>query len=169
MFAMGRIRLLPSQFAQVDERHGTPITALIVLTGISVATTLVAGLATGSPLEGFAFLGTIETATAILLYLLVALACLVWFVRNRPARFNPFLHVVVPILAIVVMIPALMAAVGIGSGIFSFITPLAYPLNVAGYIALGWLIAGVVYAIYFWRRHPDRVRATERVFIEERA
>ena len=81
IYAMGRIRLLPSQFARVEEHHGTPITALVVLTGISVVVTLVAGLATGSPLEGFALLGIIETAIAILLYLLVPIACLAWFLR----------------------------------------------------------------------------------------
>ncbi len=167
MFAMGRIRLLPEAFARVEGRHGTPLTALIVLNGISVCVTLAAGLGTGSPLEGFAFLGTIETASAILLYLLVAISCLAWFVRNRPPSFNPLLHVVVPVLAIVVMVPALMAAVGIGSSIFSFITPLAYPLDLAGYIALGWLLAGVVYAVYIWTKHPDRAHATEAIFIKE--
>jgi amino acid transporter len=167
MFAMGRIRLLPPAFARVEDRHGTPIVALVVLTAISVCVTLAAGLGTGSPLEGFAFLGTIETASAILLYLLVAISCLAWFLRHRPASFNPFLHVVVPVLAIVVMVPALMAAVGIGSSIFSFITPLSYPLDLAGYIALAWLIAGVAYAVYIWTKHPDRARATEVIFIKE--
>lgn len=168
MYAMGRIRLLPTEFARVDDRNGTPIFALGVLLVISVCVTLAAGLITGSPLEGFAFLGTIETAVAILLYLLVALSCIVYFLRNRPAHLNLFTHVLVPILAIVVMVPALMAAVGLGSGIFSFITPLAYPLNVAGYIALGWLILGIIYAIYVWRTWPERALATERVFVEER-
>lgn len=168
IYAMGRIRLLPDQLARVDDRHGTPATALVVLTLVSVAVTIVTGLATGSPLEGFAFLGTIETAVAILLYLLVAVSCLVFFLRHRPPHLNVFLHVIIPIVAIGVMVPALMAAIGVGGGIFSFITPLAYPLDVAGWIAVGWLIVGIVYAAYFWVKHPDRVRATEAVFIKER-
>ena len=49
---------------------------------VSVAVTLVTGLWL-DPLRAFAFLGTIETAVAILLYILVVLACLVYFLRNR--------------------------------------------------------------------------------------
>jgi amino acid transporter len=60
----GPDQALPSQFASVEEHPGTPITALVVLTAISVVVTLVASLTTGPPLEGFAFLGTIEMATA---------------------------------------------------------------------------------------------------------
>jgi amino acid transporter len=169
MYAMGRIRLLPSRLAQVDDRYGTPKVALAVLMTISVGATLLTGLATGSPLEGFAFLGTIETAVAILLYMLVALSCLCYYLRTRPGHLNLLLHVVCPVLAIVILVPALMAAIGVGSGIFSFISPLAYPLNVAGYIALGWLVAGLGYAAFCWRRFPDRVRATEVVFVEDRS
>ncbi len=65
------------------------------------------------------------------------------------------------------MVPALMAALGVGGSIFSLITPLAYPLDVAAYIALGWLIMAIIYAAYFWRRYPERVHATEKIFLEE--
>jgi amino acid transporter len=121
----------------------------------------------GGPLQAFGFLGTIETCVAILLYALVALACLVYFLRNRSDEgFNPLLHVIVPILALIVMIPALMAAIGVGSAIFPFIAPLPAPLNIAGYIAFAWLIAGIVYAAYIWRVHPDRARMTEKIFVD---
>jgi amino acid transporter len=167
MYSMGRIELLPPRFAVVDETTGTPKVALYVLTAISVVITLLAGLLTTGPLQGFGFLGTIETATAILLYLLVALSCIVYFVRNRPQGFNIVLHVLVPILAIGVMIPALMAAIGVGGSIFSFITPLSSPFDTAGYMALGWLILGMIYAAYVWIRHPDRARESERIFITD--
>jgi amino acid transporter len=166
LYAMGRNSLLPRQLARVDSERGTPRLALACVMVVSVCVTLAAGLATGTPLEGFAFLGTIEVATAILLYTIVALSCLGYFLRARPEGFNPLLHVVVPVLAIAVMIPALMTSVGVGSGIFEFISPLPYPLDVAGFIAFGWLIAGIVFASYQWSRHPDRARATERVFVD---
>ncbi len=167
LYAMGRIRLLPAAFARVDPRRGAPTLALSTLMGLSVVITLVSGLVLDGPLQAFAFLGTIETATAILLYALVALACLAYFVRERPEGFNPLLHVGVPILAFLVMIPSLMAAIGVGNGIFSFISPLPHPFNIAGFIALGWLILGLVYTAYMWRVHPDRARETERIFLEE--
>jgi amino acid transporter len=167
LFAMGRIKLLPSAFARTNPTTGTPIFALRTVLIISVVLTLGTGvLLDGGPLQAFGFLGTIETCVAILLYALVALACLIYFLRNRSEGFNPLLHVVVPILALVVMIPALMAAIGVGSAIFPFIAPLPAPLNIAGYIAFAWLIAGIVYAAWIWRVHPDRARLTEVVFVD---
>jgi amino acid transporter len=167
LFAMGRINLLPSAFARTNPTTGTPIFALRTVLVVSVVLTLGTGLLLdGGPLQAFGFLGTIETCVAILLYALVALACLVYFLRNRSDGFNPLLHVVVPILALAVMIPALMAAIGVGSAIFPFIAPLPAPLNIAGYIAFAWLIAGIVYAAWVWRAHPDRARATETVFVD---
>jgi amino acid transporter len=165
LFAMGRNRLLPSPFARVSEDHGTPVVALASLMVVSVAVTLVTGLWL-DPLRAFAFLGTIETAVAILLYILVVLACLSYFLRNRHEGFHPVLHVVVPILAFVVMVPTLMAALGVGSGIFSFISPFGYPYNVAGGIAVGWVLAGFVYAAIVWIRFPERAAQTESVFVE---
>jgi amino acid transporter len=165
LFAMSRNRLLPAPFAQVSEDHGTPVVALVSLMAVSVAVTLVTGLWL-DPLRAFAFLGTIETAVAILLYILVVLACLVYFLRNRAEWFNPLLHVVVPIAAFVVMIPTLMAALGVGSGLFSFITPFGYPYNVAGGIAVAWVLAGFVYAAIVWIRFPERAARTETIFVE---
>jgi hypothetical protein len=97
----------------------------------------------------------------------VALATLVYFLRNRADGFNPLLHTLVPVLAIAVMVPALMASVGLGSGVFSFISPLPHPLNTAAWIALGWLVLGVAYAAWVWVRHPERARATEHIFVDD--
>ncbi|WP_051324696.1 APC family permease [Candidatus Solirubrobacter pratensis] len=168
MYSMGRINLLPARFARTSEKTGVPTTALAVVAAVSLVATYVTGsVLSGGPLEAFAFLGTIETITAILLYMLVALAALVYFLRTRESGYNPLLHTVVPILAIAVMIPALMAAVGIGSGVFSFISPLPSPFNIAAWITVGWLVLGVVYAVWIWTQHPDRARATEHIFIDE--
>lgn len=165
LFAMSRNRLLPRPLATVSRDHGTPTVALATLMGSSVVVTLVTGLWL-DPLRAFAFLGTIETAVAILLYLLVVLSCLVYFLRNRAEGFNPLLHVVVPLAAFVVMIPTLMAALGVGSGLFSFISPFGYPYNVAGGIAVAWVLAGFVYAAIVWIRFPDRAARTETIFLE---
>jgi amino acid transporter len=166
LYSMGRIRLLPSPLAAVSRDHGTPNVALAVLMILSVALTLVVGLWRG-PLGAFAFLGTIETAMAILLYILVVVACFAYFLRHREDGFNPLLHVVVPVAAFVVMVPTLMAAMGVGSGIFSFISPFTYPLNWAGRIAAAWVVLGFFYAGWVWIAHPDRAAQTEHVFVDD--
>jgi amino acid transporter len=166
LYAMGRNLLLPRAFERISPTRGTPVVSLAVLMGISAVVTLVTGL-WRKPLGAFAFLGTIETAVAILLYILVVLACFTYFLRHRADGYNVLLHFVVPIAAVVVMVPTLMAALGVGSGIFSFITPFSYPLNVAGWIALGWVLAGFVYAGYIWWAHPERAASTEHVFVDD--
>lgn len=166
LLAMGRIRLLPAAFARTDGT-GTPVVALRAVLGLSVVLTVVTGLVLdGGPLVAFGFLGTIETCVAILLYALVALSCLVYFVRTKPEGFNPFLHVLVPVLAIVVMVPALMAAIGVGASIFPFISPLPSPFSIAGYLSFAWLVLGIAFAAWVWVAHPDRARATETVFMD---
>ncbi len=30
-----------------------------------------------------------------------------------------------------------------------------------------WFVLGVIYLVFLYRRHPDRVRETGRVFLEE--
>lgn len=168
MYSMGRINLLPRSFARTSEKTGVPVVALAFIAAVSLLATYITGnVLDGGPLEAFAFLGTIETITAILLYMLVALAALVYFLRVRETGYNPLLHTVVPILAIVVMIPALMAAIGIGSGVFSFISPLPSPFNIAAWITVGWLVLGVIYAIWVWTTHPERAHATEHIFIDD--
>jgi len=168
MYSMGRINLLPRSFARTSEKTGVPVVALAFIAAISLLATYITGnVLDGGPLQAFAFLGTIETITAILLYMLVALAALVYFLRVRETGYNPVLHTVVPILAIVVMIPALMAALGVGSGIFSFISPLPSPFNIAAWITVGWLVLGVIYAVWIWTAHPDRAHATEHIFIDD--
>jgi amino acid transporter len=168
MYSMGRINLLPASFARTSEKTGVPVVALAFIAAISLLATYITGnVLDGGPLEAFAFLGTIETITAILLYMLVSLAALVYFLRVRESGYNPLLHTIVPILAIVVMIPALMAALGIGSGIFSFIAPLPSPFNIAAWITVGWLVLGVIYAVWVWTAHPDRARATVHIFIDD--
>jgi hypothetical protein len=51
--------------------------------------------------------------------------------------------------------------------VFSFIPRLPYPISLAGLIMGSWMILGVVYLVYLSIRDRDRIRATERVFLEE--
>jgi hypothetical protein len=64
------------------------------------------------------------------------------------------------------MVPALMAALGVGGSIFSFITPCVSARRRRLHRLRG-LIMGIIYAAYFWRRYPERVHATEKIFLEE--
>jgi hypothetical protein len=74
---------------------------------------------------------------------------------------------VIPILGIIVFVPGFLAAAGIK--LFSFISPLSYPFNVAGVVAGVWVLAGIVYLLYLRAKAPQRILDTGRVFLEDEA
>ena len=140
-------------------------------TSVEVTSTLPVGLIAGSAVQGADVSDQVTRAILIgvdlgpNLSVTGSLATILWLVALRREEIHvtawQFLK-----LGWIVMIPALMAAIGVGSAIFPFIAPLPAPLNIAGYISFVWLIAGIVYAAWVWRTHPDRARQTETVFVD---
>ena len=165
-YAMGRIRLLPSAFARVHPTRRSPYVAVTV----QLVLALVVALWLGNqftPLEAFGLVATIVTAVVVIFYLLVNLACIVFYLRERRGEFNPLLHPVVPVAGILAFIPAFFTALGIGKNVLDFVSPLPYPLNRAGLVVGIWFAIGSIYLIWLSARHPDRIRDTGRVFVEE--
>jgi len=120
-----------------------------------------------SPLTAFALVGTIVTAVIIAIYMVVNLACLVFYLREGRAEFNPLLHGVVPLLGIAAFVPAFLTAVGIQA--FDFISALPYPISLVGLVVGTWYLIGLVYLVVLMLTRPERLRETGRVFGEEPA
>jgi hypothetical protein len=132
--------------------------------GVGVAVWL--GLQYG-PLSAFALVGTIVTAVIIAIYMVVNLACLVFYLREERASFSPLLHGLVPILGIVAFLPAFLTAVGIQA--FDFVSALPYPISLVGPVVGIWYAIGLVYLVVLSSRRPERLREFGRVFVEEPA
>jgi amino acid transporter len=165
-FAMGRIRLLPRPFEHVNPRWRSPDVAVAVQFLVGVGVALWLGLQY-DPLTAFAIVGTIVTAVIIAIYMVVNLACLVFYLREGRAEFNPFLHGLVPILGIAAFLPAFLTAVGIEA--FDFVSALPYPISLVGPVVGIWYAIGLVYLVVLMTRQPERLRETGRVFVEEPA
>jgi hypothetical protein len=99
------------------------------------------------------------------MYMILNVSCIAYYRRHQRQEFNVLLHVIIPVLGVLVFIPAFFA--GAGLPVFSFIPRLPYPISLAGLIMGSWMIFGVVYLVYLSVRDRDRIRATERVFLEE--
>ncbi|WP_408899744.1 APC family permease (plasmid) [Nocardioides sp. R1-1] len=166
VYAMARIRLLPDVLAKTHPVHRTPHVATVVLGVIYVVITIGGGLLAVSPLEAFAVIGTYFTAMIVFLYMLVAVGSAVYVLRHRREEFSVLINGVVPLGACLTMIPVFLTSLGLGSGVFAFISPLPAPLDLAAPIALVWLAVGVTYLAYVWKTDPQRIRDTENVFIE---
>jgi amino acid transporter len=165
-FAMGRIRLLPTALAHVNPRWRSPDVAVVTQLVVGVGVSLWLGLQY-TPLTAFALVGTIVTAVIIVIYMVVNLACLVFYLREGRDEFNWFLHGVVPVLGIAAFVPAFLTAVGIQA--FSFVSALPYPISLVGPVVGSWYAIGVVVLVLLLVRRPERLRDTGRVFVEEDA
>jgi amino acid transporter len=165
-FAMGRIRILPGALASVHPRTRAPHVALAAQVIFGVAVTLILGGAYGA-LTGALVVGTFVTEVFVPIYMIVNLACLVYYLRRRRSQFNWLLHGLIPVAGIVVLVPVFLAGAGIPS--FSFVTKLAAPLSYSGPFAAAWMLIGAGYLVYLYRRHPDRVAATATIFLPDEA
>lgn len=164
-FALGRIGLLPRQLARIHPRFRSPHVAVAVQLVLAVVVVFVVGIPFG-PVTGFIFLSTLVTAVIIAIYLVVNLACLVFYLHERRDEFSWLLHGVVPVLGIVAFVPALLTALGVGSQVLSFVSALPYPNSLVGPIVAVWTVLGIAYLVWLVSRAPGRLREIERVFLE---
>jgi amino acid transporter len=163
-YAMGRIRLLPSGLEEIHPRWRSPVTAVWLQFIVGVVVSLGLGFKYGV-LPAFVLVATILTAIIVLIYIAVNISCMVFYLRERRAEFNAFKHLVVPVVGILMFVPAWLTAVGIPA--FKFIAKLTYPLSLAGPVVAVWYLVGVVYLVYLSSRARDRIRDTGKVFVEE--
>jgi amino acid transporter len=165
-FAMGRIHLLPSAFARVHPTRRSPYVAVTVQLIVGLVVSLWLGNQF-TPIDAFALVATIATTVVVLIYILVNLACIFFYLRERRAELNPLLHIVIPVLGILAFVPAWFTALGVGKGLFSWVSPLPYPLNRAGLVVAIWFAIGIVFLVYLQARHPERIRETGRIFLDD--
>lgn len=161
IFNAGREGLLPSVIGKVNAKRRTPINALLVFLGLGLAIIGVWGLLhilgghanSGhmNALSMFVESSTFGTILLLLVYGLSNLALPFYFKKNHPSMYNPVRHAVLPIL-----------------GTLWILVPLYYlakpgqsaPYNWYPYLALGVVIAAIIYASVLVKRDPaigDRV------------
>jgi amino acid transporter len=162
MFSMGRLRLLPAQYGALT--RGSPVLALVTQLVVSVGVAMWLGFKY-DPYTAFALTATILVDIFVPMYILLNVACFMYFWRFRRDQFNWLLHGLLPLLGTLAFIPAFFAGAGIPA--FSFISALPTPLSYAGPTAAVWMVIGVVYLIVLANRRPERIRETKRVFVED--
>lgn len=162
-YALGRIKLFPPAFAGTHPRYKSPIFGIAVQ---GLATAVIAlPLALGyGPVEAYELLATILTAVMVCVYGVINLSSIGYYWRKQRPEFNWLLHFVIPLIGTAILVPVFCSAVGIGSSLFKFVSPLPYPLNRAGIVVGIWFVFGLAYMGYLLARHPQRVKDMEKVF-----
>jgi amino acid transporter len=132
LFALGRDGLLPRTLGRTLPRFGTPVAALTLLLGTSVAVGLGFGFGF-SPLPAFSLLSLVVTLCALGVYALAQFGLARYFWRR--GEFNPFWHGLVPTVAVAAIVYLFIKNVSPSP---------PYPSNLAIWIAIGWLIVGIL-------------------------
>ena len=164
LYAMGRIRLLPRAFTALNRRYGSPYVGLGVMLIITIGVALWLGFQYDL-LTAFALTATVIVDMFTPIYILLNVACIVYFLRFRRAEFNWVLHLLLPLVGIAAFVPAFLTGAGLPA--FNFISRLPKPLSYAGPAAGIWMVIGIVYLLYLRARHPERIEQTRRIFVEE--
>jgi amino acid transporter len=159
IFNAGREGLLPAWLGRVHPVRRTPVNAIYAFTGI--AGLLICGWALGhvfggstgsmDPINFFVESSTMGTILLLVVYFLSNLALPFYYRKFRPQEFEPFKHVVLPVLG--------MAAIAV---------PVYYlckpgqdpPYSWFPYAALAIVVVSIAYAAVLNRRDPslgDRV------------
>ncbi len=165
-FAMARVEVLPRPLAATHPRYRSPYVGVIVQLVLTLAIGLPLGLHFG-PVTTFALLATIPTGIMIAIYIVFDLSCILYYARFARSEFNWFLHLVVPVLGILVFLPAWFTALGIGKSVLKFVSPLSYPSSETGLIIGIWYAIGVIVPIYLYVRHPARLPKMQQVFSDD--
>jgi amino acid transporter len=163
-YAMGRIGAFPHFLAKVHPKHRSPELAILTAFVITVGVTLGLGLGY-TPTVAFVMVATALVIVLAAIYILMNAACIGFFARRRTG-FNPLLHVVIPVLGILAFVPAWLTSAGIDVLPGHFIFPLAPPYSYMGPAVGIFMIIGVIYLIYLYRRHPQRVVEVGMVHID---
>jgi amino acid transporter len=156
LFAMGRDGGIPRVFAATTPRFRSPYVGI----GVSVVLTLVLGAWLGrhfGPGTYFALMATTASLGILFVYALVAIAGMVffWKARQEGQSYNVILDVVLPVIAVAIC----------GYAIYSTLFPRPpAPISYSAWIALAWLVAGVLVVIWLLLTRRDRVRMFGKAF-----
>jgi amino acid transporter len=161
-YAMGRIGAFPRLLAQVHPKHRSPVPAILLAFFVTIAVTLGLGLGYG-PTDAFFMVGTGLVIILAAIYILMNAACIGFFARR--GRLNPVTHVLIPVLGILAFIPAWLTSAGIK--VFSFVAPLSPPVSYMGPAVGIWMLLGVIYLVYLYRKAPERVTEVGLVHLDE--
>ena len=164
LFAMGREGVLPRQFAHTHPRFKTPVNATFTVAAIATVMALIIGYplsdsAFGHPFSNYYFWATAGTLLIIVVYIMICLGGVVFFARTRDSRrWNPLVHVLVPVIGAVVFAAALYGSVHpTPPGILKW-TP---------YLAIVWLAIGIGVVLWLRARRPDAVARIGSILGEE--
>ncbi len=166
IFALGRTRLLPEALAAIHPTFRTPANAVHLqgILGIVLAVglgLLFTGQTNGGPLTTYIWIGYALGLLFAAMYVAVNVAVIGFYYRQMRDEFNVLKHVVVPVVGVILLIPAFLGVLGgLTIPILDIkLDPLASPFNLVPPLVAIWMIAGVILGFVLRFREPSRLQA----------
>jgi amino acid transporter len=132
IYTVGRDGLLPSWTARLHHTRRTPIGSITALCIFGLVVGLILGFVM-TPINAFAFLGTLDALFVLVIYALVCIASIRFFLRKRYTQFHFVRHGIIPVLGTLFILAIFLLLI---------ISPGAFPLSLVPYILLIWLAIG---------------------------
>jgi len=158
MYTMGRAGTLAARFGQIHPTHRTPAFAIAFQQICGFGSVLLVGFLSG-PQHIFGFLETIAALAVIVLYSMANLALTAYMRRAHPESFSLWQHLVFPWLGTLALVPVLIVTV--------YPVP-APPENVAPYLFLAGMLAGLLYMHRLESRKPGALERGATMLVGSR-
>jgi len=157
IYAMARNGALPRALAHTHPVHRTPDVATMAVSGFGVVIALLMGWK-WDPLTAFVIIATAVTIVVIVVYMLVCLSCTVYYATQRRDEFNILLHGVVPALGILAFVGPLY---------YQYFPLPGYPTRIANWVAIAWLVGGVVVTIWMSMNRRQALLNAEKIWVPD--
>ena len=142
---MGRARAFPSPLGWTHKRFHTPYVAILMQTGLSILVIALVGVFWNA-VSAFGFISFLEGLAASVGFIAIMVAAIAYFRRIEGNR-NPLRTYVIPIIGIVILLPAVYTAFYPNPGL---------PLSIAPWLLVGWLLVGGAYLLWRERARGER-------------
>src|SRR5215469_2565440 len=147
LYGMARAKALPPWLLKVHPKNQTPTNAVITQTGINIVLGLILPVIIGVA-NVYNVTGTWFTFALAFVYIVANVGLYLFYRREHPDEFGWGKHVVIPAIG----------SIALAVVVYYSVVPLpAWPVSLAPFIVLGWLVIGVVvvFAVYRGRRARD--------------
>lgn len=157
-YAFGRAGAFPKVLSEIDPKHKTPRNAVL----LQLIVGLILGLGLGAkytPQTAFGIIATGLVVAVVPVYMIANLACVGYFTKHRKEERHPVIHILVPIIGFLFLIPGFFNAAGItGVPGLGFIVSLSSPLTYGAYAMGVWMIVGVIAYAYLASKKPEAIK-----------
>ncbi len=165
-YSLGRAGVFPRWLYHVHASRQTPDRAIFLQAGLSTCFALLFGFLFG-PFNGYGLLGLLFTIALMIVYCMTNVSCFALYFFQYRDEFNPFPHLVIPVLGTLVMLAPLAAAL-VPELVFGPENANVYPFTLGLPITVIWFAIGLVFYLWLRARKPrelDRM-ANEMAIVE---